>query len=186
MEFSSRISGRIHRTSIKASSSPNVARTRADRRNAAKQIQLKKRHDLIEAIRIFSGVDGAPRIVAVIPLCPDTEAAGAVRAMVSPFEADTTDMPSSGSWRFRSVFSPSNESLTPTLSHFQSRPLQNQCSFPPPSLSRSLQHARRVQGGGLCHLRAVYRGRGGYMGRYCSSMSPSSRPSRRHHCRDCE
>lgn len=95
------ILGRIHRTSIKASSSPNAVQTRADRRNAAKQIQLKKRHDLVEATRIFSGVDGTPRIVAVVPMCPDTEAADAVRAMVSPFEADTTDMPSSGSWRFR-------------------------------------------------------------------------------------
>lgn len=91
--------GRIHRTSVKASGSPTAAQTRANRRNAAKQLQLKKRHDLIEATRIFSGVDGAPRIVAVVPLTPDVSASSVVRALVAPFEADTSDLPAAGVWK---------------------------------------------------------------------------------------
>lgn len=95
----SHVIGRIHRTSIKSSGSPNAAATRANRRNAAKQLQLKKRHDLMESTRIFSGVDGAPRIIAVIPLCPDISAAQAVRSLVSPFDVDAKDLPSEGLWK---------------------------------------------------------------------------------------
>jgi pre-rRNA-processing protein TSR1 len=92
-------SGRISRLSVKLHRSSTVSQTRATRRNAAKQQQLKKRHELIEAMRIFSGVDGAPRVVAVIPLCPDVSAREVVRAMMAPLESETLDVPKIGLFR---------------------------------------------------------------------------------------
>ncbi|KAG5735720.1 hypothetical protein E4T56_gene15081, partial [Termitomyces sp. T112] len=66
--------GRIARISPKASTTTNAsAQTRLNRRNNAKQAQAKKRNALVSATRVFSGVDGAPRIIAVIPLCPDVD-----------------------------------------------------------------------------------------------------------------
>ncbi|KAF8323855.1 ribosome biogenesis protein tsr1 [Clavulina sp. PMI_390] len=91
--------GKVQRVSVKSSGSPTAAQNRANRRNAAKQLQLKKRHDLVEATRIFSGSDGAPRIVAVIPLCQDVSASDAVRAMLAPVDIDTTSLPRQGVWR---------------------------------------------------------------------------------------
>lgn len=66
-------------------------------------MQQKKRHDLIEATRIFNGVDGAPRIVAVIPLSPDVTAASATKAMAAALHADASDMPSHGVWNLKLV-----------------------------------------------------------------------------------
>ena len=91
--------GRIARTSVKAGGSPTVAQTRLNRRNAAKQIQLKKRHELVEATRIFNGVNGAPRIIAIVPLCPDVSAYEATKSMVAPLDADVTAMPPFGTWK---------------------------------------------------------------------------------------
>ncbi|KAH9942361.1 ribosome biogenesis protein tsr1 [Epithele typhae] len=64
--------GRIRRDSPKANiASHAAAQLRTNRRNSAKQVQLKKRQTIVSATRIFSGIDGAPRIVAVIPLTED-------------------------------------------------------------------------------------------------------------------
>lgn len=52
-----------------------------NRRNRAKQIQLQKRQSLLSAVSIFGGVDGAPRVVAVIPLCEDVDSRSAVSAL---------------------------------------------------------------------------------------------------------
>ncbi|KDQ55730.1 hypothetical protein JAAARDRAFT_37154 [Jaapia argillacea MUCL 33604] len=81
--------GRIVRQSPKASpNSPSAAQARLNRRNNAKQTQLKKRQSLVYATRIFSGVDGAPRIVAVIPLTPDIDPLGITAAL-----AESLDLP---------------------------------------------------------------------------------------------
>ncbi|RDX42724.1 ribosome biogenesis protein tsr1 [Lentinus brumalis] len=67
--------GRTHRESPKANAgSHTAAQLRLNRRNNAKQAQLKKRQSLISATRIFGGTDGAPRIVAVVPLTEDVKA----------------------------------------------------------------------------------------------------------------
>ncbi|WYZ37280.1 hypothetical protein EsH8_II_000786 [Colletotrichum jinshuiense] len=50
-----------------------------DRRNQAKQRQQAKRKERLEEASIFVGKDGAPRIVAVVPLCQDGDAAAAVK-----------------------------------------------------------------------------------------------------------
>ena len=48
---------------------------KADRRNAARVGQQNRRDDLRNAQRLFSGRSGAAKIVAVVPLCPDVDAA---------------------------------------------------------------------------------------------------------------
>jgi pre-rRNA-processing protein TSR1 len=57
------------------------AQSKINRRNYAKQIQLQKRQSLLSAIHVFGGVDGAPRIVAVVPLCDDISSRTAVSAL---------------------------------------------------------------------------------------------------------
>lgn len=59
-----------------------------DRRNQAKQKQLAKRKEHQQETEIFSGRDGAPRIVAVIPLCPDADAQAAVRHLNDSVDID--------------------------------------------------------------------------------------------------
>ncbi|KAH7116836.1 hypothetical protein B0J11DRAFT_102196 [Dendryphion nanum] len=52
-----------------------------DRRNRAKQLRLNKDSEHAKATNVFAGKDGAPRIVAVIPLCSDASSASAVRSL---------------------------------------------------------------------------------------------------------
>ncbi|KAL2259489.1 hypothetical protein VTK26DRAFT_6830 [Humicola hyalothermophila] len=55
--------------------------SKLDRRNQAKQRQLEKAREHQKETSIFAGRDGAPRNVAVIPLCADTDAAAAIQAL---------------------------------------------------------------------------------------------------------
>ncbi|KAJ7497776.1 ribosome biogenesis protein tsr1 [Mycena latifolia] len=94
--------GRIPRASPKASvGSKNAAQTRLNRRNNAKQAQTIKRNALVSATRLFNGVDGAPRIVAVIPLTPDISARGAVSSLAEALDVPADDCPDHGLWRMR-------------------------------------------------------------------------------------
>lgn len=61
--------GKVHRVSIKHAH--KHASSKADRRNAAKLQQIKKREELMRGNRIFEGKTGVPRIVAVLSLCQD-------------------------------------------------------------------------------------------------------------------
>ena len=54
-----------------------------ERRNQAKQKRLHKHHDHVRATNVFGGKDGAPRIVAVIPLCEDIVTASVIRSLNS-------------------------------------------------------------------------------------------------------
>ncbi|KAI0381527.1 DUF663-domain-containing protein [Hypomontagnella monticulosa] len=49
-----------------------------DRRNQAKQRQLAKHREHQKETSVFSGRDGAPRIVAVVPLCTDIDVPAAI------------------------------------------------------------------------------------------------------------
>ncbi|KAI1825713.1 hypothetical protein F4861DRAFT_500424 [Xylaria intraflava] len=51
------------------------------RRNQAKQRQLTKYKEHQKETSIFMGRDGAPRIVAVVPLCADGDAVAAIRSL---------------------------------------------------------------------------------------------------------
>ena len=79
----------------------SAAQTKLNRRNQAKQIQLAKRHALIEATRIFNGVDGAPWIVAVVPLTEDVTAKGVVKRFCEALTVDATECPELGIWKLR-------------------------------------------------------------------------------------
>ncbi|KAL2265371.1 hypothetical protein VTJ83DRAFT_6471 [Remersonia thermophila] len=67
--------------------------SKLDRRNQAKQRQLEKAREHQKETSIFSGRDGAPRNVAVIPLCADADAAAAIRHLNASLdiEADVSD-----------------------------------------------------------------------------------------------
>ncbi|KAK4140881.1 uncharacterized protein C8A04DRAFT_39515 [Dichotomopilus funicola] len=55
--------------------------SKLDRRNQAKQRQLEKAREHLKETSVFAGKDGAPRHVAVIPLCADTDAAAAIQSL---------------------------------------------------------------------------------------------------------
>ncbi|KAF9236639.1 ribosome biogenesis protein tsr1 [Melanogaster broomeanus] len=80
--------GRTQRPSPKSPAISTTAQARLNRRNTQKQAQAAKRAALVSATRIFNGVDGAPRIVAVIPLCEDVRTDEAVRALASAATED--------------------------------------------------------------------------------------------------
>ena len=81
-------SGRTQRPSQKSPAVSTAAQARLNRRNTQKQAQAAKRSSLIASTRIFNGVDGAPRIVAVISLCEGIRTADAVRALATSVTED--------------------------------------------------------------------------------------------------
>lgn len=70
-------SGKVERVSVKTQSTRGFS-NRTDRRNAARLLQQKKREELFRKTKIFDGKDGTPKVVAVVPLCPDVSAEDAV------------------------------------------------------------------------------------------------------------
>ncbi|KAF9444780.1 ribosome biogenesis protein tsr1 [Macrolepiota fuliginosa MF-IS2] len=94
--------GKIARTSPKAPTSNNAAaQLRLNRRNNAKQAQSKKRGAIVSATRIFSGVDGAPRIVAVIPLTEDVSPRDTIVALAESLEVSAEECPQDGLWKMK-------------------------------------------------------------------------------------
>lgn len=55
--------------------------SKLERRNQAKQKRLNSNAQHSHATSIFAGRDGAPRIIAVVPLCEDVSAKEAVRKL---------------------------------------------------------------------------------------------------------
>ncbi|EKD12776.1 uncharacterized protein L3040_006929 [Drepanopeziza brunnea f. sp. 'multigermtubi'] len=66
-----------------------------DRRNQARQKQLTKHKEHLRETSIFAGRDGAPRIVAVIPLCEDGDASAAVRQLSGSLDIEA-EVPEEG------------------------------------------------------------------------------------------
>ncbi|KAL4079370.1 ribosome biogenesis protein tsr1, partial [Scleroderma citrinum] len=94
--------GRTQRPSPKSPAVNTAAQLRFNRRNTQKQIQAAKRASVVAATRIFNGVDGAPRIVAVIPLCRDIHTEAAVRALASVGEEAVEGLDENvGLWRMK-------------------------------------------------------------------------------------
>ncbi|KAM0284576.1 hypothetical protein ACHAQH_001942 [Verticillium albo-atrum] len=52
-----------------------------DRRNQAKQHRLTKQKEHLEETSIFAGRDGAPRVVAIVPLCEDSDVNFAIKQL---------------------------------------------------------------------------------------------------------
>ena len=80
-----------------------AAQLRVNRKNAAKQAQLRKRQELVNATRLFNGTDGTPRIVAVVPLTSDVSARSVVCALAKALDVDSESCPESGLWRMQCV-----------------------------------------------------------------------------------
>jgi pre-rRNA-processing protein TSR1 len=55
----------------------------------------------MDATRLFNGVDGAPRIVAVIPLTEDANARESVIRLANFLGVDPEAIPETGLWRMR-------------------------------------------------------------------------------------
>ncbi|KAL8685203.1 MAG: hypothetical protein Q9224_005914, partial [Gallowayella concinna] len=67
--------------------------SKIDRRNQAKQIRQIKHKNTVRSTNVFAGHDGAPRIVAVIPLCEDCDADAAIQKLNQSMGPDIhTDM----------------------------------------------------------------------------------------------
>lgn len=72
--------GKINRTAVKQANNVKTV-SKTDRRHAAKVIQQKKREDITRISRIFEGRQGAPKIVPVLPLCPDSDVEAAIESL---------------------------------------------------------------------------------------------------------
>ena len=95
--------GRLARKSAQAGQANTAAQNRLNRRNQAKQAQAQKRQALISATRVFSGVDGAPRIVAIVPLTPDVKARDVAQSLEGVLGTSTEQPPETGLWKLRCV-----------------------------------------------------------------------------------
>ncbi|KAK9369886.1 hypothetical protein V1509DRAFT_617829 [Lipomyces kononenkoae] len=76
---------------------PKHVANKMERKNKAKQIMLSKKGEVELNKKFFDGRKGAPRIVAVIPLCPDVDAAEVVRNLNKSVDCDI-DVPHSGAF----------------------------------------------------------------------------------------
>ena len=74
--------------------------SKLQRRNRAKQLRSTKDQEHARATNVFAGKDGAPRIVAVIPLCADVSSAAAVRSLNSSLDVEE-EVPEAGWVRAR-------------------------------------------------------------------------------------
>ncbi|GAO46472.1 DUF663-domain-containing protein [Saitoella complicata NRRL Y-17804] len=82
-----KLKGKVERPTDGAKPKKHTS-TKADRRNAAKQVQAKKREETIRNNRIFDGRRGAPRIVAIVPLCADVDGVTVVKNLNASIEQD--------------------------------------------------------------------------------------------------
>ena len=74
--------------------------SKIDRRNQARQLRLLKHQDNLKISSVFSGQHGAPRIVAVVSLCRDTDPLTAAWKL-SQDDTEKAEMPSKGPFRIR-------------------------------------------------------------------------------------
>ncbi|CAO3644260.1 unnamed protein product [Mucor hiemalis] len=72
--------GKINCTSVKQANALKPV-SKNDRRHAAKVLQQKKREDITRISRIFEGRQGAPKIVPVLALCPDSQVESAIESL---------------------------------------------------------------------------------------------------------
>ncbi|KAI4177412.1 MAG: hypothetical protein LQ343_000393 [Gyalolechia ehrenbergii] len=74
--------------------------SKLDRRNQAKQLRQMKHQENAKATSVFAGKNGAPRIVAVVPLCEDCDAVEAIRKLNQSVD-NNVEIPAEGPWRVR-------------------------------------------------------------------------------------
>jgi pre-rRNA-processing protein TSR1 len=66
-----------------------------ERRNQARQKQQTKHKEHLRETNVFARRDGAPRIVAIVPLCEGGDAAAAVRLLSGSLDIET-EIPDEG------------------------------------------------------------------------------------------
>lgn len=74
--------------------------SKIDRRNQARQLKQLKHQESLKASSVFSGQHGAPRIVAVVSLCRDTDPLKAIWKL-SQDDIQQAEMPRRGPFRIR-------------------------------------------------------------------------------------
>ncbi|KAL9599804.1 MAG: hypothetical protein Q9219_003590 [cf. Caloplaca sp. 3 TL-2023] len=74
--------------------------SKLDRRNQAKQLRQIKHQENAKATSVFAGQNGAPRIVAVVPLCGDCDAVAAIKNLDKSVDSDV-GVPAEGPWTVR-------------------------------------------------------------------------------------
>lgn len=71
-----------------------------DRKNQARQIRQVKHQQNVKSSSIFAGQNGAPRIIAVVPLCEDMDAVAAIQQLNQAVDAESV-WPLEGHMRVR-------------------------------------------------------------------------------------
>nr|UWK20469.1 ribosomal biogenesis protein [Trichoderma rubi] len=88
-ELRDRAKGRVPNEKGSRKTPHQQVMSKFDRRNQAKQTRLTKHKEHLKETSIFSGKDGAPRVVAVIPLCADGDAKAAIQSLNSSVDIET-------------------------------------------------------------------------------------------------
>ncbi|KAI7872517.1 hypothetical protein BDF14DRAFT_1754280 [Spinellus fusiger] len=86
--------GKVDRTTAKQSTAASKVTSRLDRRNTARTLQQTKREEITRTKRLFEGRHGAPKIVPVLPLCPDSDVEGAIASLYQCLGEQLTGDPS--------------------------------------------------------------------------------------------
>ena len=60
-----------------------------DRKNQARQIRQVKHQQNVKSSHIFAGQNGAPRVIAVVPLCEDMDAVAAIQKLNQAVDAES-------------------------------------------------------------------------------------------------
>ncbi|KAJ4144634.1 hypothetical protein LMH87_003509 [Akanthomyces muscarius] len=80
-ELRDRAKGRVPNEKGSRKTPHQQVMSKFDRRNQAKQARLTKHKEHLKGTSVFNNREGAPRIVAVLPLCPDGDAAAAIQQL---------------------------------------------------------------------------------------------------------
>lgn len=94
--------------------------SKLDRRNQAKQRRLNHHARKEEEGSVFAGRDGAPRIIAIIPLCNDVDPSKIVESLNGSVEVETAPQVQAQPWRHEIPrFKQKVQYLTPQRNLFQ-------------------------------------------------------------------
>lgn len=89
-ELRDRAKGRVPNERGQRKTPQQQVMSKLDRRNQAKQLRLSKHKEHVKETSIFSGRDGAPRIVSVIPLCADGDAKAAIYRLIDSLDIEAS------------------------------------------------------------------------------------------------
>ncbi|KAG6006746.1 hypothetical protein E4U21_006731 [Claviceps maximensis] len=87
-ELRDRAKGRVPNERGQRKTPHQQVMSKFDRRNQAKQARLTKHKEHLKDTSIFHGKDGAPRVVAVVPLCADGDAKIAIKQLNGSLDID--------------------------------------------------------------------------------------------------